>query len=555
MKPSVRWLDALALAVALVVTVRVLLAFAGRFDHPYDLEWMEGGMLAHAWRLQEGLGLYVEPNPDFIPYIYPPGYPALLAGLGALFGLEYPVGRAISIVGTLAAAGAIPFLCGRQLGQWGLGLAGGALYLGMFRASGGFFDLVRPDALGLAFVAWSVALGMERWRGSQVASGLLLCGAFLVKHNFALFGLPLLAGLWLRDGWPGASRFVAASAGPALLATLGVQVASGGHFLTYLLAVPRSHPMLWDRLSQGVPGELGVWLLGAALAASAWVVWRAQITSWPERLGVVGLALVAVVLVGTRERISGMEMGEPWVSAVVAGSVVAALAAALGAAARGVRERSVPVSWRVVLGAGVGGVALLLAGLMRAHHGGFINVLMPAHWVLALALPVVIAQLRSAATGPTWQPGVVVATSALLLAQLGWVAYKLDTDEVVPDDTQVAAGAAVEQALAETCPEGLIFSPQFAWLPTRIGRPPSMPLISLWDVADHPGGPYAASANRMMRAAVTGHHWACVLQTSRGLGHGFRREYVSEKLLSGVARELHPMTGWRVRPHEILVPR
>ena len=62
-------------------------AIAGRVSYPYDLEWMEGGMLHHALRIQEGHSLYAPPSIDFIPYLYTPLYPTLLALFGNAFGL------------------------------------------------------------------------------------------------------------------------------------------------------------------------------------------------------------------------------------------------------------------------------------------------------------------------------------------------------------------------------------------------------------------------------------------------------------------------------------
>ena len=61
---------------------------------------MEGGLLHHAERIRDGQGIYVAPSMDFIPYLYTPLYPALLAGLDGVFGvgLSYTVGRAVSVL-------------------------------------------------------------------------------------------------------------------------------------------------------------------------------------------------------------------------------------------------------------------------------------------------------------------------------------------------------------------------------------------------------------------------------------------------------------------------
>ena len=65
--------------------------------YPYDLEWMEGGMLHHAQRIHGGLGIYVAPSIEFIPYLYTPLYPSLLALFGGAFGISYTLGRAFSV--------------------------------------------------------------------------------------------------------------------------------------------------------------------------------------------------------------------------------------------------------------------------------------------------------------------------------------------------------------------------------------------------------------------------------------------------------------------------
>jgi len=77
--------------------------FAGRAGFPLDLEWMEGGMLVHAQRLAAGQGIYVKPTLDFVPYLYTPLYPALLALLSLVFPLGYLLGRVVSLLALFAA--------------------------------------------------------------------------------------------------------------------------------------------------------------------------------------------------------------------------------------------------------------------------------------------------------------------------------------------------------------------------------------------------------------------------------------------------------------------
>ena len=56
-------LPGVALAWVLLYTV-----FA-RLGYPYDLEWMEGGLLTHSARIANGQGIYVTPSVEFVPYL------------------------------------------------------------------------------------------------------------------------------------------------------------------------------------------------------------------------------------------------------------------------------------------------------------------------------------------------------------------------------------------------------------------------------------------------------------------------------------------------------
>src|SRR5262249_3429787 len=66
--PVKRWLWALAAAPGVVQLALLVFAIGRRFAFPYDLEWMEGGMLNHALRLSEGHTIYPPPSVDFIPF-------------------------------------------------------------------------------------------------------------------------------------------------------------------------------------------------------------------------------------------------------------------------------------------------------------------------------------------------------------------------------------------------------------------------------------------------------------------------------------------------------
>ena len=104
---SLTVLDKILGILSLVVLGGFLFTTIPRLGYPYDLEWMEGGMLLHGLRVMNGEPLYGPPGPDFIPFIYPPLYSWLLALGGSIFGLDYWIGRSLSLLGSLVATGAL----------------------------------------------------------------------------------------------------------------------------------------------------------------------------------------------------------------------------------------------------------------------------------------------------------------------------------------------------------------------------------------------------------------------------------------------------------------
>src|SRR5437899_12451711 len=79
----------LLVLVSAAALANLAFAFGRRIAYPYDLEWMEGGMLCHALRLVHGEPIYAEPSARFVSFAYMPLYPAVLRALSPSFGLRY----------------------------------------------------------------------------------------------------------------------------------------------------------------------------------------------------------------------------------------------------------------------------------------------------------------------------------------------------------------------------------------------------------------------------------------------------------------------------------
>ena len=99
------WLLWLTMAVlAAFVATYLVVAFA-RIRYSFDIDFLEDAELIKAWRLAQGLPVFLPPNADFVPSVYTPLYGLLSAGLLKLSGVGYLSLRALSFAATLTTAG------------------------------------------------------------------------------------------------------------------------------------------------------------------------------------------------------------------------------------------------------------------------------------------------------------------------------------------------------------------------------------------------------------------------------------------------------------------
>ena len=190
-------------------------------------------------------------------------------------------------------------------------------------------------------------------------------------------------------------------------------------------------------------------------------------------------------------------------------------------------------------------MAIVLSAVMRGHHGGYLNVLMPGLWTLALWSCLAVAYLRK-----RWSHlGMQAATATLIAWQL-W-SMQWNPSRYIPTEKDEAAGDAVVAQLAAI--EGEVFAPWQPWMPVQAGKKGSVPLIALWDI-DHEGGPLHKEAKAIERA-IENQRWAAVLTARGELKRGLKQHYKRTKFRRPPGKTLYPKTGWKVRPHALWVPK
>ena len=276
--------------ISLVASLAYLRLGLARVFYPYALDLIEEDMVMQAWRVAQGLPVFVPPNAEFVPQVYMPLFTWLGGQLMRLTAFAFWPLRLISFLSTVGTAVLIFYVGWRACGRKTAAFAGSALFLAGYRLVGGWYDLARVDALfTFLCLAGLVALvygGKGTQRGAEAArsypeigivlSAVLLGLAVLTKQN-GLF-LVVVAGFYL---------FIAESAEsdkksvfihvlllfvvPFLL-VVGVpillwQLNSDGWFGYYLVIIAFASPLLASRVL-----NIFLWELGASMGVLVTII-------------------------------------------------------------------------------------------------------------------------------------------------------------------------------------------------------------------------------------------------------------------------------------------
>lgn len=243
---------ALIAVAGIFVAVFIPMAIA-RSVYPYDLEWMEGGMVDHALRILDGGQLYVEPKLDFIPFTYTPLYFYVSAAFSAVFGEGHFSLRLISILATLGCFYVIFRLVRIETGEWLYGLLSAGLFAAGFVIVGSWYDLARADMLFI----FLVLVGVYLLRQSDkplflVLAGLLFWLSFMTKQTALIVAAAMsVYCLIYLPGWRKAV-FPATVFGLAGLSTLVINKLSDGWYIYYIYHLPQQ--------KDSIPGQIeGFW--------------------------------------------------------------------------------------------------------------------------------------------------------------------------------------------------------------------------------------------------------------------------------------------------------
>jgi hypothetical protein len=508
----------------------VLLAvtIARRWSYPYDLEWMEGGMLAHAMRLGEGESIYAPPSVDFIPFLYTPLYPATLALLSKVFPLGYGLGRMVSIVSTAAviAIGIAAVVREAPRGRRVMAAAAGASVAGGFLAAtypwvDGWYDLVRNDAFFLAIavggLAWLRAAAKRPgtrlrgfWHPGVAIAAAILAVSFHAKQTGVLFVAAGGAALLVMN-WRACATYVVVAGtigggGAAILSAV-----TDGWYWIYVFRVHQQHDTDSHRF------------------------WRSFANIWGQFP-----ALTIVVVAG-----------------LIAVGVIAARRRRLPSGAGGFLYWS----WMFLCGTVVG-------ALGWATQWAVFNAYIPAMTLGAIAAACAVTAIAGCADEselPGWQAawarvGTAGVAFALLAVNL-WSA-RWDPRPFVPTGKDRAAGDALIEKLRAI--DGEVYVPAHPWYSVLAGKRPYVHRMGILDVgyrAPKKEGkeplPPRAHIVEGLSDALRSKRFAAVVMDDRCQPHEFPGLTQSYQIGEKIPRARSPrmVSGAKTVPSAIWIPK
>jgi hypothetical protein len=250
MSRTIRVLMTLVLGiVALQPIIRFLDVAFSRIRYPFELEWMEGGVVDHIRIVLSGQALYRAPSLDFTPFIYVPGYYYVSALVTKIVGLGLFAPRLVSLVSILGCFALLGLWVYKESENYLAAVVAVGLFAATFGQSAFWFDLARVDSLFLFFLLAGYCLARfgTSWRDSIVC-GLLLGCAALTKQIGLVLAVPALGFIVLQAWKRGLWAFVAFAAFVAT--TFGLlEVTSHGWFSYYTFRVPAEHEVFWPQMT------------------------------------------------------------------------------------------------------------------------------------------------------------------------------------------------------------------------------------------------------------------------------------------------------------------
>ncbi len=478
-------------AAALSLATFLVLA-AIRLFHPFELEWLEGGVLMHVQRVLAGAPIYVPPSLEFTAFSYPPLYYHVAAAATRALGGGFLPLRLVSLLASLGCL-ALVFGIVRRSSGWSFPAAVAAgLLAATYGSSGFWFDLGRLDALAILLLLLGTYLvWFHTGRAAAVAAGVVFALSFLTKQTAIVCLVPLVPALFVARRRQ-AVWLAASSLGLIAATTLAFDAASQGWYSYHVFRVRAgivAGSIHWASLASFWMRDLAA-PLGIAMALGLYYFLR-RLPVWRRDAEGVQLALLGGLVLGA------------WTCRMEPGVF---------------SNGSIPAHAAVVILAGLG-----------------LNEVLGPH-------------ARCATRGQTLT---AMGLGLVVLVQFAGLGYR--PTDALPKPGDRRAGELLVRRLGEV--PGRVFLPQHPYLLERAGRRGHAHAGAMDDVqrGDERGVGRALAA--ALDSAVAERRFAAVLLDNDWLQAEVERGYVRAGRVFSDPRRFRTVAGTRVGPDFVYVPR
>ena len=186
--------------IALLYIIMYLWIACHRLKYPFELEWIEGGMVDQVQRIINGQSMYVAPNINFVPFLYTPLYFYVSAFASTIFGIGLFPLRLISFLASLVSFVSIFLIVREVTKNWWAAFLSTGLFAASFQLTGAWLDIARVDSLFIAL--WLLFLYFvirQKSLAYALLAGVLAAMAFLTKQTALLACLPVIAYLFWEN--------------------------------------------------------------------------------------------------------------------------------------------------------------------------------------------------------------------------------------------------------------------------------------------------------------------------------------------------------------------
>lgn len=290
-----------------------------QLGYPYELEWMEGGVVEIVARVVHGQPIYTAPSLHYVSYTYTPLYYWVAALLSHITGVGFLPLRLVSVVASIGVFGLLYRLVRRETGDRVAGVVATGLFAAAFAIGGAWLDIGRVDSLLLFFLLASVAVARQArtWQGG-VLVGLLVFLAFFTKQSGLIALAPLLVYL-VATRRPAGLAALGTTAVTVVGSTVALQAITHGWYWYFIFGELTDQPALAPAALHFVPIDIGVrfgFAAGLAVVGFAVGRWRRPTTvAWPF-WGVVAVGFAAASFVSRVHSGGGRETLIPLYAAI-----------------------------------------------------------------------------------------------------------------------------------------------------------------------------------------------------------------------------------------------